>query len=269
VKTSSEIKAGKWVAALCFGLVAIRIQAAQFVEIRAEMEIFGYQLANTDSIASAKPRTVHVWCIAGVNEWYIESDFQHRQVWLFTGTNLLYRSWPKDSKVVREAWESSDGYSGGDYGVHIPWLAFCSGTYLKRPGRLVPLMAGQLAHCPDQFAYTDATTTFPDDLGLPRSLDLFSSHELFLKSHTDWDKKLSFGDRYTDWNEKTASKIQDGVLLFHYAVLDSTNGFGWTVPTKFEFFQIGRQYEENGNWFCQGTGRVKSVRPATKLPALE
>src|SRR5207249_9331869 len=33
----------------------------------------------------------------------------------------------------------SDGRSWGGEVVNIPWLAFCSGAYLKRPGRVVPL----------------------------------------------------------------------------------------------------------------------------------
>jgi hypothetical protein len=103
-----------------------------------------------------------------------------------------------------------------------------------------------------------------DESGLPRSIDLLSSKSLFLKSHTDWDQEHSFGDRYTEWKEKTALKIQDGVLVFHYAVLESTNTLGRTFPTKFEFFQTGRQREQDGNWFCQGTGRVKFIRPSTK-----
>ena len=157
----------------------------------------------------------------------------------------------------------------GDFGVNIPWLAFCSGTYLKREGRIIPLPAAILRHCPDRFAYRDVTTTFDDDLGLPKSIDLFSSQALFLKSHTDWDKELSFGNRYTEWNQKTALKIQDALLVFHYAVLESTNVLGRRFPTKFEFFQTGRRYEQDGNWFCQGTGRVMSIRPSATLPALK
>jgi hypothetical protein len=95
---------------------------------------------------------------------------------------------------------------------------------------------------------------------------MFSSHALFLKSHTDWDKEHSFGDRYTEWNKKTALKIQDGVLVFHYNVLESTNLLGTDFPMKFELFQTGRQYEQDGNWVCQGTGCVKSIGPSSQSP---
>ena len=271
----SKIRAGKRVAAFCLGLISIQIQAAQFVEISAEIETFGYRLGDTNSVAKAKPSTVNVVCITGSSEWSIENDFYERQEWLFDGTNVVLRSRPLtasntgSSNVMKKVWASRDGHPLGEFGANMPWLAFCSGTYLKREGRIVPLPCGILRHCPDRFAYTDVTTTFDDELGLPRSLDLFTSKSRFLAAKTDWDKEHSFGDRYTEWNKKTASNLQEGMLVFHYAVLESTNVLGRSFPTKFEFFQTGRPYEQMGDWFCQGIGRVKSIRPSTKPPALK
>lgn len=267
-----KYEVSKWLAALAIGFFTFLSQGAEFVEISAEIEVFGYRLADTNSIAKAKPRTVHVFCVTGTNRWYMTNDFQQAEQWLFDGTNVRCRTRfhvEKKPNVKDEAWPSRDGHPMGHFGVNIPWLAFCSGTYLEGEGRLIPLPAALLRHCPDRFAYTDATTTFEDAFGLPRSVDLFSSKALFLKSHTDWDMELGFGNRYTEWNEKTAPKIQDGVLVFHYGVLGSTNMLGRRFPTRFEFFQTGRQYELDGNWFCQGIGRVKSIRPSTRLPSLE
>jgi hypothetical protein len=276
MNTLSKNKVAKWVTALCLGLVPIQNQAAEFVELSAEIETFGYRLGDTDSIAKAKPKTVNVMCIAGSTEWYIENDFHEGQEWLFDGTNVVCRSRPLsapgtsdqgNAKARTQVWASRDGHPLGEFGVNMPWLAFCSGTYLKREGRIIPLPCAVLRHCPDRFAYADVTMTFDDELGLPRSIDLFTSKSRFLAAHTDWDKEHSFGDRYTEWNKKTASNLQEGVLVFHYAVLESTNVLGRSFPTKFEFFQTGRQYEQDGNWFCQGIGRVKSIRPSTKPPA--
>ena len=151
----------------------------------------------------------------------------------------------------------------------MPWLAFCSGTFLKREGRIVPLPCGILRHCPDRFAYTDVTTTLDDKLGLPRSVDLFTAKARFLAAKTEWDQEHGFGDRYTEWNKKTTANLQEGLLVFHYAVLESTNVLGRTFPTKFEFFQTGRPYEQMGDWFCQGIGRVKSIRPSNRPPDLK
>ena len=257
----------------CFCLISIVNAAAQFVEISAEINVYGYELGDTNSMAKAMPRTVTVFCVTGPNQWYMTNNFQLPEQWLFDGTNVFckteFTSQGGEPKVSSKVWESSDGHPLGHFGVNIPWLAFCSGDYLKRDGRSIPLPAAVLRHCPDRFAYTDVTTTFVDKAGLPRTVDLFSSQALFLKSHTDWDTERSFGNRYTEWNHRTAKKIQDGVLVFHYAVLQSTNVLGHNFPTMFEFFQTGRPYEQMGNWFCNGIGRVTSIRLSTNGPAFK
>lgn len=271
MKKLFKCKVSKWIAALGLGLLSFQGQSAEFVEISAEVETLGYRLGDTNSIANAKARTVQVLCITGTNQWYLTNDFQEPEQWLFDGTNVWCRIQTPTlrEKVVNKAWPSGDGHPMGHFGVNIPWLAFCSGTYLKREGRMIPLPAAILRHCPDRFAYADITTTFADGWGLPRSVDLFSSKALFLKSHTDWDEEHGFGNRYTEWKERTAPKIQDGVLVFHYAVFESTNVLGRNFPTRFEFFQTGRQYEQDGNWFCHGTGRVNLIRQTTRPPALQ
>jgi hypothetical protein len=262
------------VAVLCFGLLSSQNLAAQFVEISAEIETLHYRLDNTNSIARTRPKTIHVTCVAGASKWFIEEDYVFQTKWLFDGAQVVSRSQPLTSfngvtSLKDVVLPSSDGHPLGDLGVNLPWLAFCSGSYLKRPGRLIPLPAALLRHCSDRFAYTDVTTTFADELGLPRSLDLFTSPTRFLQAHTDWDKAMGFGDRYTEWNQQTAAKIQEGMLVFHYAVLESTNLLGRSFPTRFQFFQIGRPYEENGNWFYQGTGRVLSISQSTSFPSFK
>jgi hypothetical protein len=251
-------------AILCLALLALPSPAAEFVEIAAEIDTWGYALGDAKRIVNPKPRTLNVICITGPNRWYITNDLQQSEEWLFDGSNVLCRIYINlgDQRVKDESWPSRDGHPMGHFAANIPWLAFCSGAFLKGEGRRIPLPAAALRHCPDRFAYTDVTTTFADELGLPRTMDLFNSQELFLKSHTDWDMEQGFGNRYTEWNKKTAPKIQDGLLVFHYAVLESTNVLGRNYPTKFEFFQTGRPYEQNGNWFCSGMGRVKSIRPS-------
>ena len=78
----SKNNIGKWGAALCLWLLCAQNQAAQFVEISAEIETFGYRLGDTNSMAKAKPKLVSVDCITGSSEWFIENDFQERQEWL-------------------------------------------------------------------------------------------------------------------------------------------------------------------------------------------
>jgi hypothetical protein len=172
------------------------------------------------------------------------------------------------SNLTIRIWPSRDGHPLGDYGENIPWLAFCSGTYLKRENRLIPLPAAILHHTRDRFAYTDKATTFQDGFGLPRTVDLFTSRSRFEASQNDFDKEYFFGDRYAEWKKKIVANFEEGVRTFHYEVIESTNFLGWNFPTKFEFFQNGRAYEQNGNWSCRGTGKVKSIRRAPKPQGL-
>lgn len=235
--------------------------AAQFVKIAAEIEVIGYRSGDTNAQAAAKPRTISSVCITGPNKWRIEDDFVQggEEKWFFDGTNVYDRL-----LNTIYIWPSRDGLPLGTAGENMPWLAFCSGAYLKREGRIIPLPLDILRHTRDRFAYSDKTTTFDDELGLPRTVDLFTSRSLFQASEDDFDKEYSFGDRYTEGTKKTAASLQEGVLTFHYAVTESTNFLGHNLPTKFEFYQNGRRYEQNGDFFSSGTGRVKSISSSTE-----
>lgn len=152
----------------------------------------------------------------------------------------------------------------GNPGVNIPWLAFCSGTYLKGEGRLVPLVADMLRHTPDRFAYTDRTETFDDALGLPKSVQLFSSRELFERSTVDFHS--GWGDRYLDWDRRTAATLEEGILALDYQVMASTNFLGWNIPLEFRISQKPRPHMQNGNALYEATGRVESLRAIDSIP---
>jgi len=144
-------------------------QAAEFFELSAEIETFAYRLKDTNGIAQAKPKLIKVKCITGSTSWSIDHDYEVRQEWLGDGTNVELRNDPESGIASRSAF-SRNGLPLGEFGVNLPWLAFCSGAYLKRDGRAIALPCGILRHCPDRFAYTDVITTFADELGLPRSV---------------------------------------------------------------------------------------------------
>ena len=265
--------------------------AQPFVEIRAELEVAAYREDDTNAQAKLTPRTFLVVCIAGTNAWRVEDGWvqNSEQSWFFDGTNVYNgsRTTSPMSKELEEkiaaishlatvpfeqarsnetirVWPSVDGHPLGDPIVNITWLAFCSGTYLKRDGRLVPLPLDELHHTRDRFAYTDKTKTFKDSFGLPQQIELFLSKSLFVISEDDFDKEAFFGDRYTQSTRKRAETLPDGAHMFHYEVKESTNLFGWNFPLKFEFFQKGRRFEQNGDWFWRGNGRVMAIGPSDK-----
>ena len=279
---------------LCFPWYCVPATAQRHVEITARLETLSYRLEDLQDGKSPIHRSYSVTCISGVNDWRIDAPGKNgRQNWLFDGTNLYLNimasnSVPKLNEgkpaysgsnslqsspqapaaagVVSSVhvFESHDGCPLDMQSVNISWLAFCSGSYLKRAGRLIPLPVVDLRHSPDGFAYADKTETFEDEMGLPKSIDLLSSDVLFEasvksdvfegKHDVELWKRGAMGFK---WD------LPDGTLRFHYAVTETTNFSGWNIPVKFEWFM----YFYKGGSAKQvplGTGIVTSIRAAEK-----
>ncbi|HTL56071.1 MAG TPA: hypothetical protein VL361_10360 [Candidatus Limnocylindrales bacterium] len=261
-----------------------RWASAQFVEISATIELTSYRSGVTNEEVKAKSRLISSVCIAGTNIWRIDDWVEGGlNKWFFDGTNV-YESLQVVSPSSQEMqhnleraggpaivpferarsnltiniWPSSDGHPLAYETVNMEWLAFCSGRYLGREGRLVPLASEDLRHTPDRYAYTDQTVVFSDDFGLPRSVDLFMSRERYLVSVEDFYK--GWGVRYLKWMRLAVTNVTEGALTFHYEVTATTNFLGRTFPLRFEFFQKGRDFLQNEGWFKRGVGTLKSIR---------
>ena len=128
----------------------------------------------------------------------------------------------------------SSGRPHGGEDINIPWLAFCSGSYMKRLGRIVPLPVFFIMKGSGVNGCSDKTATFDDEFGLPKTLDLFTSSSLYSSSVLEWNKTFLL-------NIPTNSNLPDGLLKFHYAVTASTNFMGWNFPLSFEY----TEYEED------------------------
>jgi hypothetical protein len=266
---------------------------AQFVEISAQVDLLSFRSGQTNAGAMAKPRTISLVCIAGTNGWRIENDSSLNGVnkWFFDGTKVyvslqVTRPPPQErqdrrkragelatapfetarSNLTINIWPSPDGHPLGDEAVNIPWLAFCSGTYLQRKGRLIPLPCERLRHTPDRYAYSDQTQTFQDLFGLPRSVDLLFSKSLYLSALEGFLQ--GWGSRYLEWMKRAATNLQEGTLVFHYSVTATTNFLAWTFPLRFEFFQKGRDFLQNGDVGWRGVGTLKSLREVAALKGL-
>ena len=103
-----------------------------------------------------------------------------------------------------QIYPSPTGRPVGQDKANVGWLAFCSGPYLKQRGRLIPLPVQEPWY--PQLANSDQTVAFNDDLGLPKSADLYGTN---------------------------------GESVCHYEVLQSTNFLGWAFPTRFKVTQSG------------------------------
>jgi hypothetical protein len=257
--------------------LSVWAHAQRYVAINLEVEWATDPAGNTNAAAQAKPATISVTCITSTNEWQIEHDqFQSTsgdrdkwglQKWSYDGTNV-YNSLKSVSlfstNVTVNIRSSADGCPLGDPIVNLAWLAFCSGPYLKRPGRLVPLPLDILHHTPDRFGYSDRSETFNDEFGLPRTVDLFTSKTLLPRSALEFHKEYFTNGRYDEYDKNLGTRVPDGILTFHYAVQQSTNVLGWTFPLRFECFQKGRSYIQNGDWAHRAVGTVKSIHLAEK-----
>jgi len=128
----------------------------------------------------------------------------------------------------------------------IAWLAFCSGTYLKREGRrLYPPddiwkeRGGERS--PTNFSgFSDRTVVFNDGFGLPKSVHLQAARR--------------------------------GFPVLQYGVSSSTNVCGWEFPQEFYLAQYRPAYSWDSNRFdpdgwevdFMAKGAIVDIRPGLK-----
>jgi hypothetical protein len=259
--------------------------AEKFVQISAEIELTTFRSDLTNAEANAKPRLVSFLCIASPDRWRIDDDWMQNALnrCLYDGTNIyespLLTAPPSQeigksggfaiapfemakTNLTIRIWNGLDGHPRRELDANIAWLAFCSGKYLQRDGRLIPLPCDGFNHSPDRYAYSDKTEVFPDSLGLPRSIDLYLSKSQYLSSIEGFYK--GWGERYLGRMRNNVTNLQEGSLMFHYAVTATTNFNSCTFPLRFEFLQKPRNFIQNGSWFTRGIGTLKSIREAAE-----
>jgi hypothetical protein len=266
--------------ALCVGfpLNLSSSNAEPLLHISAKFETGTYSpLSNT---TPAWSRTFSVECLIATNgTWRISNTFlvNGEQVWVFDGTNVYDFNRmvsPPSSNALQRARlkgfgvvpfeiaksnttttidEALDGCPLGDTGVNLPWLAFCSGNYLKKPGRKILYPVSHLHNAPDAFGYDDKTDVFNDELSLPKHLELYYSRELYKQS------TLRFQQAHFLRNRLPPPPIADHTLKFRYDVIESTNVAGWHIPTKFEYVQF--DFMQDGQPFphYRGVATVESI----------
>jgi len=269
----------RWLSVVVGSLVAFAELSAsgqRYNEIAADIEVFSIPETNSYSFS--------VVCTTSTNEWRIDPSFQEfgTTQWHFDGTNIYENiiaiGAPRSIKIRPSevgpqsitnssvhVMESRDGCPLGDARVLIPWLAFSSGTYLRRPNRLLPLpIVSSLRYTPDGFAYSDETKVFEDELGLPKSFSLFASESLFNASVTNGPFR---GSRDVElWKRGSMGfkwDFPEGALRLRYSVTKSTNFMGWNIPLEFEM----EMYEHRGGMIVAisgARGRVVSSRTSVR-----
>lgn len=237
-------------------LIAPSASSQTFLAVDVEIQTFGYQGGNTNN----QPRelTFHATCIVGTNQWRIDNDFSQNSsvMWFYDGTNV-YRSSrltkPPPSLDIPHAlgrpalavvpyeraktnitirvYPAPQGDQIGDQGVNIPWLAFCSGAFLKEQHR-IPLMFPEFG--PRENAQQVRTMErFNDELSLPKRIEIVTG------------------------------SAADAPLL-SYTVTETTNFSNCTLPFRFELLQSERAANGNLAPRYRAIGVVTGVRTAAK-----
>jgi hypothetical protein len=205
-------------------------------------------------------------CVIGSNSWVIEAEPGNlvenvkETIW-FTGTNIIQHdmlvvgmtrqvnpqpgtavgTFPAGGERWTRVWESTDGNPGRPVNqadvlqtaAKTCWLAFCSGSFLKHDGRKIPLpddLWKEYLSAPNGFS--DLTTVFKDDLGLPKSIKLFA---------------------------------ETNQAILEYQVHRSTNMLGWNIPLEFYLIQYNRAGTNGWEALFTAKGQVTAIGPGKKI----
>jgi hypothetical protein len=229
------------------------IRADRYVEVTGKLELIR-SLNDRSGVALEKRRTIPLKCVFGTNKWRIEEEYiiNAKRFWFFDGTNVYERAEITKPATITDGIEisfapfdvarsnvcisitpSQGGHPLGDIGPNIPWLAFCSGKYLKTPNRLVPLPTIDIRTDGLAFHFTDTVHTFQDELGLPKSIELFLRESKY---------------------QNRSEPVKPPLARFRYEAIETTNVAGWTVPTKITFTTFDL------NPLLTGIGNILTIR---------
>jgi hypothetical protein len=243
-------------------LLALRAGAAQFVELTAEVQgdDWDYNLLvdrlnekDRGPVTGLFQPSRTIRCVVGTNMWMIEDTNRDyvEQRW-FTGTKYVVNSFWIDARGQKKSGpdapvsihihDSVDGNPGrpggvpdlmiGDIGAKFCWMAFCSAPTLKHEGRTIYPTSDLWKESSIYFTgWKDKTTTFPDELGLPQSIDLV-----------------------------TTNRQQ----VFEYQAHLTTNFMGWSFPK--EFYCVQYTGSSSNGWRVHLTmkGRITSIHEGTE-----
>jgi len=236
-------------------LLPVPIRASDYAEITVELN------STWESGATTNRHSTTATCIVGDNNGFISGEFSRNakvDYWLMdsnviehrTIINNMYIEQAKDAFTKRKSASPTVSYPnvGETFTtVHpspigqpvfravegVVWLALCSGNYLKKTDRQIPMPMGPSSLA---FGYSDKTVLFDDPLGLPKSVALFATN---------------------------------GTLVCEYQVLKATNYFGRTFPLEFHATQWGNPARGSARSGSKSDvlGTVTSIKPGT-LPEL-
>jgi hypothetical protein len=250
---------------LLVSLLSLAPARSQFVDLTSDIEIVSWGASLVDDPPMFVPNVWKVHCIVGTNSWLITAtnNATFPETWFYTGSNLVHQ-FPKilrkdvvdgatnEIQITRthtfdgDLDSSTDGPFLNSGPFRAAWLAYCSGPFLNRPGRQIPLLSTlwKESWLYSDFAaeprgFRDKTAKFQDDFGSPISVELLSKsgHPLF----------------------------QYRVKQDHGPVAASTKIYGWHFPTEFRAIQYHPVPGTKEGWQALVTARgtVTSLKLGT------
>jgi hypothetical protein len=261
-----------WALLLC-AASPVSFATAQFVDLNAQIEVSEW------SRTAVRTWTTPIHCVIGTNSWLMDGDFNSNAKvrYRFTGTNIeedsVITKAPSEEllKHLKQAgmpagmaaaigtrskrtFESVDGNPGRTVRQmdamwmvpRIGWLAFCSGPCLRREGRALFPPNDLWKELVRATSFQDRTAVFDDPLGLPKSVNLFTT---------------------------------DQQQVMQYRVVSSTNVLGCQIPTEFVLAQYRTAPTLESQHIWAGTngweldfiakGKVKTVTETKALESLD
>ena len=254
-------------------IAAQRTDAQNFVRVHLTIE--QYSAAGGVERLNSFPVT----CVFGLNEWSIESSFLQnaREFYFCDGTNVFRQvqlhntnavdspnpprleivSSPKDPQIMVTPGRNP----AGNRGVNLPWLAFCSASYLSS-GEVLPLPGDEVRHFVQNFGYKAEISQFKDRLGLPKRIEFRADSET-LKKNSHHPLVFRSPDRPEAGNRKAIDQLEsDGMVKAIYAVSLVTNFHGLSIPLEFTYTEFSERNPNTRVLERVATGRVSEIAEA-------
>jgi hypothetical protein len=141
------------------------------------------------------------------------------------------------------------------YFANLAWMAWCSGPFLKIPGRVIPTVVNPIREDLAAFGFSDRTQTFSDALGLPKLLELFVSHERMKASPLS----VTVGREIPNPARTEAAfarkfRIRDGSVHSRLVTVNSkeVDGVALTSEFRFEAFESRQDEQQVTNVVAHG-----------------
>lgn len=165
-------------------------------------------------------------------------------------------SLPKDGGPI--AMVVTPGLHPADhYLVNLAWMAWCSGPFLKIPGRTIPTAVHPTRVDLAAYGFSDQTETFADSFGLPKRLEQFASHERLKTSPLS----PTIGREIANPARMEAAfarniLIRDGSIHSRYVAEDSKVVEGVALATQFHFVSFQSRQDDQEVPIVVAQGRI-------------